>query len=150
VAAAVAAAPVAAASGGGGRIPVEKGLVESGKLSGSIEVHEDYAWLGNQVGCPLARVSCPVSRPPPRPLPTPASAPRFLRRPVDQVNIGDNNNKFYRGQVVKAGSAFYAWTRWGRVGEGGQNSLDGPTSEAAAVASFQAKFKSKSSYAWAG
>jgi len=28
---------------------VEKGLAESGKLGGSLSVHEDYAWLGNQV-----------------------------------------------------------------------------------------------------
>ena len=31
-------------------IPVETGLLESGKLLGSLSVHEDYAWLGNQVG----------------------------------------------------------------------------------------------------
>jgi hypothetical protein len=30
-------------------IPVEKGLLESGKLGGTLTVHEDYAWLGNQV-----------------------------------------------------------------------------------------------------
>ena len=46
----------------------------------------------------------------------------------NQVNIagGNNNNKFYRGQVLVAGGRFYSWTRWGRVGEIGQNSLEGP------------------------
>jgi poly [ADP-ribose] polymerase len=43
-----------------------------------------------------------------------------------QVNIGANNNKFYRGQVVCAGGQFWSWTRWGRVGEQGQNALAGP------------------------
>jgi poly [ADP-ribose] polymerase len=95
---------------------VEKGLGESGKLSGAVEVHEDFAWLGNQV----------------------------------DISGNNNNNKFYRGQVLKRGGQFYAWTRWGRVGENGQNALDGPTSLDGAVASFSKKFKDKTSYAWAG
>ena len=59
--------------------------------------------------------------------------------------------RFYRGQVVKQGASFYAWTRWGRVGESGQNGLDGPFPDpAAAISKFEAKFKDKTSHKWAG
>jgi poly [ADP-ribose] polymerase len=69
----------------------------------------------------------------------------------NQVNIdGANNNKFYRGQVVCAGGRFYSWTRWGRVGEPGQNNLDGPSDVGSAIAAFEKKFKDKTGYAWAG
>ena len=36
--------------------------------------------------------------------------------------------------------------RWGRVGESGQNSLEGPRSAEEAVAIFMKKFKDKTSY----
>lgn len=71
----------------------------------------------------------------------------------NQVNIagGNNNNKFYRGQVLVAGGRFYSWTRWGRVGESGQNSLEGPYGSAdPAIDHFGKKFKDKTSYKWAG
>ena len=54
---------------------------------------------------------------------------------ANQTNIGDNNNKFYRGQVlVNAANKYFAWTRWGRVGVSSQCNLDGPTDEAVLVA----------------
>lgn len=69
----------------------------------------------------------------------------------NQTNIGANNNKFYRGQViVNASGDAFSWTRWGRVGEGGQNNLDGPTSIDNAKALFEKKFKDKSGYKWEG
>ena len=34
---------------------------------------------------------------------------------LNQTNIGHNNNKFYIIQVLKIGSNFYCWNRWGRV-----------------------------------
>jgi len=34
---------------------------------------------------------------------------------LNQTNIGANNNKFYVIQVLKQGSNFYTYTRWGRV-----------------------------------
>lgn len=49
----------------------------------------------------------------------------------------------------KAGK-FYAWTRWGRVGEDGQSALEGPLPKEAAIKSFEAKFKSKSKHVWTG
>jgi hypothetical protein len=36
------------------------------------------------------------------------------------------------------------------VGESGQNSLDGPSDAAAAISSFEKKFKDKTGYAWSG
>jgi hypothetical protein len=76
------AAATAAAKPSSVCIPVEKGLAESGKLPGHVEVHEDYAFLGNQVN----------------------------------IEGANNNNKFYRGQVVKQGGQFYCWTRWASDG----------------------------------
>lgn len=119
---AAAAAPTAApakkkakTSGGGGNIPVDKGLAECGKSIPGASVHEDFAWLGNQ------------------------------------VVLQDNANKFYRGQVlVGSGGQAYSWTRWGRVGERGQNGLAGPMGLADAIKHFKSKFKSKSTYAWKG
>lgn len=40
------------------------------------------------------------------------------------------------------------WTRWGRVGEGGQSALAGAMAEAAAVKAFKAKFKAKTANEW--
>lgn len=69
---------------------------------------------------------------------------------LNQTNIGANNNKFYVLQVVEKGGKFHAWFRWGRVGEVGQSSLGGGHASAdGAIKEFEAKFKDKSSNAWA-
>ncbi len=69
---------------------------------------------------------------------------------LNQTNIGANNNKFYVIQVLEAGGKYYAWNRWGRVGEPGQTALKGPYPQAAsAIKDFEAKFKDKSSNNWA-
>src|SRR5688500_16020716 len=62
---------------------------------------------------------------------------------LNQTNIGANNNKFYVIQLLSKGGKFYAWTRWGRVGEVGQSALVGPTNVDAALKAFQGKFKHK-------
>jgi poly [ADP-ribose] polymerase len=68
---------------------------------------------------------------------------------LNQTNIGANNNKFYVLQVVENGGKYYAWFRWGRVGEVGQSSLSpGFASPDGAIKQFEAKFKDKSSNAW--
>ncbi|PHH88086.1 hypothetical protein CDD83_7977 [Cordyceps sp. RAO-2017] len=61
-----------------------------------------------------------------------------------------NHNKFYRLQVLHDASAgtFKTWTRWGRVGEAGQNAILGDGSLAAAVNNFEKKFRAKSGLAW--
>lgn len=69
---------------------------------------------------------------------------------LNQTNIGANNNKFYVIQVLESGGKFYAWNRWGRVGETGQTALKGPYPAAAsAIADFESKFKDKSGNGWA-
>ncbi len=68
---------------------------------------------------------------------------------LNQTNIGANNNKFYVIQLVTKGGKFYAWTRWGRVGETGQSALVGPTDLATAQKAYEAKFKDKTKNNWA-
>ncbi len=36
----------------------------------------------------------------------------YLANQVD-ITGNNNNNKYYRGQVLSSGGTFYAWTRWG-------------------------------------
>jgi poly [ADP-ribose] polymerase 2/3/4 len=67
---------------------------------------------------------------------------------LNQTNIGANNNKFYVIQLLEKGGKFYCWTRWGRVGEDGQNALIGPSDFGKALKAFQAKFKDKTKNAW--
>lgn len=67
---------------------------------------------------------------------------------LNQTNIGANNNKFYVIQLLESGGKFYAWTRWGRVGEEGQNALIGPSDFGKALKAFQSKFKDKTKNAW--
>lgn len=67
---------------------------------------------------------------------------------LNQTNIGANNNKFYVIQLLEKGGKYYAWTRWGRVGEDGQNALLGPSDLGKALKAFQSKFKDKTKNAW--
>ncbi|HUS30396.1 MAG TPA: WGR domain-containing protein [Kofleriaceae bacterium] len=67
---------------------------------------------------------------------------------LNQTNIGANNNKFYVIQLLEKGGKYYAWTRWGRVGEEGQNALLGPSDLGKALKAFQGKFKDKTKNAW--
>ena len=68
---------------------------------------------------------------------------------LNQTNIGANNNKYYVIQLVASGGKFHTWTRWGRVGEPGQNALLGNGTLDDARKCFEAKFKDKTSNAWA-
>ncbi|KAG8669494.1 hypothetical protein FPOAC2_08823 [Fusarium poae] len=69
---------------------------------------------------------------------------------LNQTNAGNNNNKFYRIQVLKdpKSATFKTWTRWGRVGEMGQKAILGSGSLDDAVKVFQKKFKDKSGLSW--
>ncbi|CAE7421430.1 Parp3, partial [Symbiodinium microadriaticum] len=66
---------------------------------------------------------------------------------LNQADIVKNANKFYRLQVLidTSNGGYHFWTRWGRVGEGGQSSLvsNYGNSKASAVADFEKKFKDK-------
>lgn len=69
---------------------------------------------------------------------------------LNQTNIGQNNNKYYIIQLLTKDGQFYCWTRWGRVGEPGQNALlpGGPT-EAGGIKLFASKFTDKTGNQWA-
>lgn len=63
---------------------------------------------------------------------------------LNQTNVGANNNKFYKIQVLQSGGSYYCWTHWGRVGSVGQFKLDSYGSQDAAEKEFKSKFKQKS------
>ncbi len=68
---------------------------------------------------------------------------------LNQTNIGANNNKFYVIQVLEKGGKYFAWNRWGRVGEVGQSALKGPfATPDGAIKEFSAKYKDKTSNSW--
>ncbi|TGJ87485.1 hypothetical protein E0Z10_g1303 [Xylaria hypoxylon] len=68
---------------------------------------------------------------------------------LNQTNASNNNNKFYRVQLLRSVAGDYkAWTRWGRVGEYGQSKVIGSGSLEDALKQFNDKFKSKSGLSW--
>ncbi|KAI1076768.1 PARP-domain-containing protein [Whalleya microplaca] len=68
---------------------------------------------------------------------------------LNQTNATNNNNKFYRVQLLRSVNGDYrTWTRWGRVGEHGQTKVLGDGSLGNALREFDSKFKSKSGLAW--
>lgn len=68
---------------------------------------------------------------------------------LNQTNIGGNNNKFYRLQLLyDDDDQYYAHTRWGRVGEFGQVKTMGPHDLDGARKEFDKKFKDKSGHKW--
>lgn len=61
---------------------------------------------------------------------------------LNQTNIGANNNKFYRMQLLQESpSDHWLWTRWGRVGDKGQTQLQGPFDIDTGLKEFRKKFK---------
>ncbi|OHW98329.1 PARP-like domain-containing protein [Colletotrichum incanum] len=68
---------------------------------------------------------------------------------LNQTNATNNNNKFYRIQLVQDGTTYKTWTRWGRVGEWGQCAVLGDGTLNDALSNFDKKFKDKSGLAWA-
>lgn len=68
---------------------------------------------------------------------------------LNQTNIGGNNNKYYIIQLLSGGGKFSVWTRWGRVGEDGQNNLASCGGDlGAAIKTFEKKFKDKTGNNW--
>lgn len=64
---------------------------------------------------------------------------------LNQTNSGNNNNKFYRLQLLEDDGEYYTWTRWGRVGNNGQSKMLGDGSIDTALKFFHDKFKGKCS-----
>lgn len=52
-------------------------------------------------------------------------------------------------QVLEISGVYKTWTRWGRVGEHGQNAVLGDNSLDDAMRQFEKKFKDKSGHTWA-
>jgi len=70
---------------------------------------------------------------------------------LNQTNASNNNNKFYRVQLLESSGAskrYQTWTRWGRVGEHGQSAMLGDGSIEDAFVNFEKKFKDKSGLKW--
>ncbi|XP_064633352.1 protein mono-ADP-ribosyltransferase PARP3-like [Lineus longissimus] len=68
---------------------------------------------------------------------------------LNQTNIGKNNNKYYVIQLLVGGRNYYAWNRWGRVGESGANAIKGPFTDVnKAIKEFEKKFKDKTKNDW--
>uniref|UniRef100_A0A8C6U288 Poly [ADP-ribose] polymerase n=1 Tax=Neogobius melanostomus TaxID=47308 RepID=A0A8C6U288_9GOBI len=67
---------------------------------------------------------------------------------LNQTNIGHNNNKYYVIQIIREGKSYHTWTRWGRVGESGQNKDSVFSSPDAAIKEFEKKFKDKTKNNW--
>ncbi|KAF3296792.1 hypothetical protein TWF132_009302 [Orbilia oligospora] len=67
---------------------------------------------------------------------------------LNQTNIGNNNNKFYVLQLLNKGNSYAVWTRWGRVGESGQNKLMSGYGLDSALKEFNKKFKDKTGVNW--
>ncbi|KAI1776736.1 PARP-domain-containing protein [Hypoxylon cercidicola] len=68
---------------------------------------------------------------------------------LNQTNSAANNNKFYRIQLLRSFDGdFRVWTRWGRVGEGGQSKAFGDRSLGNALYEFDKKFKAKTGLSW--
>ncbi|KAE8441035.1 hypothetical protein EG329_006072 [Mollisiaceae sp. DMI_Dod_QoI] len=68
---------------------------------------------------------------------------------LNQTNATNNNNKFYRIQLLRSKGDYKTWTRWGRVGDIGQSKILGNGSLDEALRQFESKFKDKSGLAWA-
>ena len=68
---------------------------------------------------------------------------------LNQVNIGNNNNKFYVIQVIQHPGGYMTFTRWGRVGEVGQNAQAQFSDKNQAIREFEAKFRDKTKNNWA-
>lgn len=67
------------------------------------------------------------------------------------TSSSNNNNKFYRIQLLKSKTkqnSYSTWTRWGRVGEVGASAILGPTDFESAKKTFEKKFRDKSGLAW--
>mmetsp|Transcript_104369 Transcript_104369/g.196437 ORF Transcript_104369/g.196437 Transcript_104369/m.196437 type:complete len:703 (-) Transcript_104369:81-2189(-) len=70
---------------------------------------------------------------------------------LNQTNVGANNNKFYKIQVLKKSSGeYFCWQHWGRVGAKGQDKLEafGKGGLSGAETCFQKKFKDKTGVAY--
>mmetsp|Transcript_13919 Transcript_13919/g.21067 ORF Transcript_13919/g.21067 Transcript_13919/m.21067 type:complete len:489 (+) Transcript_13919:21-1487(+) len=67
---------------------------------------------------------------------------------LNQTNIAQNNNKFYKIQLIDTGSGFCVFIHYGRVGEAGRTGHYYFGDAAKGIAEFKKKFKSKTGNNW--
>ncbi|EEH17643.2 hypothetical protein PABG_00206 [Paracoccidioides brasiliensis Pb03] len=69
---------------------------------------------------------------------------------LNQTHSTYNNNKFYLIQLLvnKTSGKYTTWTRWGRVGENGQNAAFSGLTLDQAKATFDKKFRNKTGLSW--
>lgn len=69
---------------------------------------------------------------------------------LNQTNIKSNNNKFYIMQLIQESSSkhYYIFTRYGRVGYEGNNSLKECINQESAESFFKRQFKNKTGNVW--
>ena len=67
---------------------------------------------------------------------------------LNQTDLKANKNKFYTMQLLKTGSKFVHFIRYGRIGEVGKISYHEFTTESSAIDSFEKQFKSKTGNKW--
>eukprot|EP00294_Goniomonas_avonlea_P012894 CAMPEP_0114554936 /NCGR_PEP_ID=MMETSP0114-20121206/8477_1 /TAXON_ID=31324 /ORGANISM="Goniomonas sp, Strain m" /LENGTH=645 /DNA_ID=CAMNT_0001740019 /DNA_START=6 /DNA_END=1943 /DNA_ORIENTATION=- len=71
---------------------------------------------------------------------------------LNQTNIGagQNNNKFYVIQALEAdgGGGYAVFTRWGRVGEKGQQAMQACGNKDACIKAYKSKFREKTKNDW--
>lgn len=67
---------------------------------------------------------------------------------LNQVNISNNNNKFYIVQILDDSPRFNVFTRYGRVGDRGVSNTKSFTDKRQAIAEFCKIFKSKTGNTW--
>ncbi|KAI0697472.1 PARP-domain-containing protein [Cytidiella melzeri] len=70
---------------------------------------------------------------------------------LNQTDVGKNANKFYVIQLlhpVGNSSTCTLFTRWGRVGENGQQQKKGPFSPTVGISEFKKQFKAKAATDW--
>jgi poly [ADP-ribose] polymerase len=73
---------------------------------------------------------------------------RVYEAELNQQEVATNTDKFYILQLLQDGDAYYLFQHWGRTGTTGQVKTDDFDDEDQAIASFEAKFKSKTGAKW--
>jgi predicted DNA-binding WGR domain protein len=68
---------------------------------------------------------------------------------LNQTDIETNKNKFYIIQLIKNGSSYTLFTRWGRLGEPGKPVTDTYSDESSARVAFEKQFRTKTGNSFA-
>ena len=67
---------------------------------------------------------------------------------LNQTDLISNKNKFYNMQIVRAGTKYCHFIRYGRISEPGKIITKDYASEGAAISAFEKQFKSKTKNNW--